>query len=168
MSKKGKTAAVKFVIMITVFAMTVLSFAGCSGRQNNSENSAQVIKSGTYLEISISEISDTVSFYPVEVDNTEMEIIAVLDSSGNIRTAFNTCQVCYSSGRGYYEQSGNKLVCQNCGNQFSVDEIGIESGGCNPYPILEDDKETTDDTVKISYDFLSESASLFANWKISF
>lgn len=29
-----------------------------------------------------------------------------------IRTAFNTCQVCYSSGKGYYVQSGNVLVCQ--------------------------------------------------------
>ena len=45
-----------------------------------------------------------------------MEIVAVKALDGSIRTAFNTCQVCYNSGRGYYQQEGNELVCQNCGN----------------------------------------------------
>lgn len=55
----------------------------------------------------------------------EMEVIAVKDSGGTVRTAFNTCQVCYSSGKGYYKQKGDKLVCQNCGNAFTMDQVRI-------------------------------------------
>lgn len=129
---------------------------------------SQIIEEGSSLIIPTNEISDTAQFYSVEVDGTQMEIIAVKDSDGNIRTAFNTCQICYSSGRGYYVQDGNYLVCQNCGNRFTVDQVEIESGGCNPWPIFEEDKTVTEDSVEISYDFLKESKEIFSNWKTSF
>ncbi len=129
------------------------------------EDEVQIIEAGGSLVIPISEISDTVQFYPVEVDGTRMEILAVKDSDGNIRTAFNTCQICYGSGRGYYVQDGNYLVCQNCKNRFTVDQVEIESGGCNPWPIFSDDKTVTEDSIEISYDFLTESKEIFANWK---
>lgn len=130
-------------------------------------NSSVVISNGDFLEISTSDITTSASFYPVEVDGTQMEVIAVRDSSGTIRTAFNTCQICYGSDRAYYVQSGDKLVCQNCGNTFSMDQIEIESGGCNPWPIFSSDKTTTDETITISYEFLIDSKGLFANWKNS-
>ena len=53
------------------------------------------------LVIPLSQISGTAAFFPVEVDGTAMEVIAVRDSAGKVRTAFNTCQICYGSGRGY-------------------------------------------------------------------
>ncbi|MGN0843590.1 MAG: Fe-S-containing protein [Kiritimatiellia bacterium] len=94
-----------------------------------------------------------------------MQTTAVKDRKGKIRTAFNTCQICYDSGRGYYVQSGRDLVCQNCGNRFSMDQIEKEVGGCNPWPILASDKTETDDQISISCDFLAEAQVLFANWK---
>ena len=94
-----------------------------------------------------------------------MEVIAVKAPDGSIRTAFNTCQICYDSGRGYYEQSGNKLVCQNCGNQFSTSQVEVESGGCNPWPIFAEDKTVTKDSISISYGFFKKSKEIFANWK---
>lgn len=115
----------------------------------------------------VDDITTEASFYPVKVDGTEMEVIAVRDSEGKIRTAFNTCQICYDSGRGYYIQQGDALVCQNCGNHFTVDQVEIESGGCNPWPIFEDDKTITEDSIKISYDFLAESEKIFKDWKIN-
>lgn len=87
----------------------------------------------------------------------EMEVIAVKDSRGTVRTAFNTCQVCYSSGKGYYKQKGDKLVCQNCGNAFTMDQVGTIAGGCNPWPILENNETVTEDQVRISYDFLKDA-----------
>ena len=104
-------------------------------------------------------------FYPVEVDGTEMEVIAGKDSQGKIRTAFNTCQVCYDSGNGYYRQLGEELVCQNCGNSFTMDVVGETGGGCNPVPILEENRTVTDSEIQISYEFLKESSDIFANWK---
>lgn len=126
------------------------------------------IAEGGSLVIPISEITTNASFYPVEVDGTELEIIAVKDSDGYIRTAFNTCQICYDSGRGYYEQEGAYLVCQNCGNRFTMDDVETKSGGCNPWPIFAENKIINDDTIEISYDFLKESKEIFANWKYTY
>lgn len=134
--------------------------------ETSRENSGVVtIAAGESLVIPTVYITTNASFYPVEVDGTNMEVIAVKDSEGNIRTAFNTCQICYGSGRGYYVQSGNYLVCQNCGNHFSMDQVEIESGGCNPWPIFAENKTVTDDEISISYDFLVEAQGIFANWK---
>ena len=116
------------------------------------------IKKGGYLAIPIADLSQTASFYKADLDGTEVELVALKDSKGNLRTAFNACQVCYSSGRGYYVQDGNYLVCQNCGNSFTIDQVGIASGGCNPWPILDSDRTVTDDEIQISYDVLKATA----------
>ena len=135
------------------------------GTENKNSKSEKVISKGKSLKIPVSDISSTVSFYPIKVDGVEMEIIAVKDSEGEIRTAFNTCQVCYSSGRGYYVQDGDVLVCQNCGNQFTIDDIGVEAGGCNPWAIMSDDRTIKNGKLEISYDYLKESEQIFSNWK---
>lgn len=120
---------------------------------------------GEDLIIPLSDITEEASFYPVTVDGIDMEVIAVKASDGSIRTAFNTCQICYNSGRGYYKQDGDRLVCQNCGNQFPMDQVEVEAGGCNPWPIFDENKTVTDDSITISYSFLQESEQIFANWK---
>lgn len=131
-----------------------------------SDDTAQ--SDGEDLVIPVSEVSSTAKFYPVDLDGIDMEVIAVKDADGNIRTAFNTCQICYSSGRGYYEQSGDKLICQNCGNQFGVNQVEVESGGCNPWPIFAENKVVTDDTITVPFEFLKESKEIFSNWKTSY
>lgn len=123
------------------------------------------IEKGDSLVIKTDDLSEDAAFYPIEVDGTEMEVIAVKDSEGNIRTTFNTCQICYDSGNGYYKQEGDTLVCQNCGNSFTMDQVGQTAGGCNPYPIMDDDKTVAEDEIQISYDFLKESSDIFTNWK---
>jgi len=40
-----------------------------------------------------------------------MEVLALKAKDRTIRTALNTCQVCYASGKGYYVQEGDVLVC---------------------------------------------------------
>ncbi|GHV15825.1 membrane protein [Spirochaetia bacterium] len=119
------------------------------------------------LVIPISEVSPTAQFYPVEIEGVRMEVIAVQAADGTIRTAFNTCQVCYSSGRGYYKQEGNALVCQNCGNRFRMNRVEVASGGCNPVPIFAENKTVTRTTITISRAFLREAKTIFARWKSS-
>lgn len=128
-------------------------------------DSVQVIKKGETLTISTADITETMKLYPVKVDGTTMEVLAVKASDGSIRTAFNTCEVCYDSGKGYYKQEGEELVCQNCGNRFGTDQVEMPSRGCNPWPIFKESKTITQDTITISYDVLSESTKVFANWK---
>lgn len=117
------------------------------------------------LVIATSELSQEAKFYPIDIDGTRLEVVAVKAPDNTIRTAFNTCQICYSSGYGYYEQQGDALVCQNCGNRFAMSQVEVESGGCNPWPIFDENKTVSDDSITISYEYLKEAKVLFANWK---
>lgn len=94
-----------------------------------------------------------------------MEVLAAKDADGTVRTAFNTCQVCNGSRKAYFVEQGDKVVCQNCGNAFGREDVGVLSGGCNPYLIFAEDREDSEEAVRISYDFLSGAESLFTRWK---
>jgi uncharacterized membrane protein len=117
------------------------------------------------LYIPADEITETATFYSITVDDTEMEIFAVKAPDGTIRTAFNTCQVCYGSGRAYYKQAGNVFVCQNCGNRFRTSDIEIVRGGCNPVPITPQYKTVDEKGITITKDFLLRAKAIFVNWK---
>ena len=117
------------------------------------------------LVIQISEVTENAIFYPVDIEGTRLEVLAVKAPDGTIRTAFNTCQVCYGSGRGFYKQQGTVLVCQNCGNRYRMSQVEIRSGGCNPVPIFPQNKTATDTTITISQNFLKEAKQIFARWR---
>lgn len=55
-------------------------------------------------------------------------------SDGVIRAAFDACDVCWSSGKGYYQEQ-DKMVCGNCGRRFASVKINEVKGGCNPAPL---------------------------------
>lgn len=117
------------------------------------------------MVINVADVTETANFYAYDKLGTYMEVLAVKAPDGTVRTAFNTCQVCYSSGRGYYIQEGNVLVCQNCGNRFKMDEVEVARGGCNPVPIFKEMKEVTDTTITIPKELFAEAEGIFANWK---
>ena len=115
-----------------------------SPKPSATEKSRSVeVPSNVDLKILKSEVSEKAKFYPYKAGETYMEVLAVKATDGSIRTAFNTCQVCFDSGQGYYKQQGDKLVCQNCGDVFGVDDVEIVRNGCNPVPVLKENK--TDD-----------------------
>lgn len=168
-TKQKLPVVVVSILAVILIAGAVLASRGLGGKSKPAESGAPASAAADQdLVIPISEISETAKFYPVDIDGTRLEVVAVEAADGSIRTAFNTCQVCYDSGRGYYKQEGNKLVCQNCGNQFPMDRVEVESGGCNPWPIFDQNKTVTDSSITISYDFLKESKGIFANWKRSY
>ena len=164
--KKSNLPLVITAVVLACAAVGILFFGGNSDSDGSESVKAQVITVGEYLTIPTADISSTVTFYPVEVDGTAMEVLAVRASDGTIRTAFNTCQSCYTSGRGYYVQEGDNLVCQNCGFHFTPDDVEVYAGGCNPWPIFEEDKTVTEDSIQIGYDFLRSSSSIFARWRV--
>ncbi len=166
--KDKRTGRIRHFTALLAIIAAVLLAAGCAGGvapEKGQVAASGSVSEGAGLTIPVAEISETPSFYPVTVGKTDMEVIAVKAPDGTIRTAFNTCQICYSSGRGYYELSGDKLVCQNCGNRFSTNQLEVESGGCNPWPIFAKDKTVTDSDITISQDFLEGSVKIFSNWK---
>jgi hypothetical protein len=117
------------------------------------------------LQIPKKEITSTATFYQYKVDGVLVEILALRAPDGTVRTALNTCQVCYSSGRGYYVQKGDVLVCQNCRNQFKASQVEIVKGGCNPVPITAEMKTETADTITIGKWLFAEAKPIFLNWK---
>ena len=55
----------------------------------------------------------------------------IRSSDGEIRAAFDACDVCFRSRRGY-RQSGAHLVCNNCGSGFRSVDVNVLTGGCTP------------------------------------
>lgn len=117
------------------------------------------------IKILKSEVTSSAKFYPYKLDSIKMELLAVKATDGTIRTALNTCQICYRSGRGYYVQSGDYLVCQNCGNRFHVNQVEMIRGGCNPIPVMKEDKQDAGDYIIVTKAFMASSKEYFSKWK---
>lgn len=117
------------------------------------------------LRILKKEVAAKAKFYPYSADGVKMEVIAVKASDGTIRTAFNTCQVCFDSGRGYYHQEGKELICNNCGNRFHIDKIEKQKNGCNPVPITKEFKSEDGQYITIPKNLMVQAKVLFGKWK---
>jgi uncharacterized membrane protein len=153
-------AGIAIVLILAVF-LIVNNLGG--GNKTSSDVAPDNSKD---LVIPKAEITDTAKFYPLNAGGTKLEILAIKASDGTIRTAFNTCQVCNGSAKAYYKQDGDVLVCQNCGNRFKADMVEQERGGCNPVPIMQQDKKDDGANIVISKDFIEQNKSLFTdNWK---
>jgi uncharacterized membrane protein len=58
----------------------------------------------------------------------------IKSSDGIIRAAFDACDVCWRSNKGY-KQDGDFMVCNNCGRRFASVKVNEVQGGCNPAPL---------------------------------
>lgn len=152
--------------LIIIFGLTIMLIVTFFLTRGGSTGDGNTASAGSDLIIPKSEITETAKFFPVKVGKTNMEVMAVKASDGTIRTAFNTCQVCNGSPRAYYKQQGNVVICQNCGNKFSMDMIEQQRGGCNPIPIMKDEKTDDGTNIIISKAFIEQNKGLFTdNWK---
>ncbi|MBR2288842.1 MAG: DUF2318 domain-containing protein, partial [Clostridia bacterium] len=72
--------------VVLVAALAVLVVPRGSAKEEVAETQS--------LTIPTTSITETASFYPVVIDGTAMEVLAIRTAQGEIRTAFNTCQSC--------------------------------------------------------------------------
>jgi len=113
----------KILIGIIVIVLIVIFFMlkpGITGKTIN-EN---------IIKIPLSEISNQAKFYESE----GISYFVVKASDGSIKTAFDACDVCYDSKKGY-KQEGEFMICNNCGNRYLIIELGTKNkrgGGCWP------------------------------------
>ncbi len=113
----------KIIAGICVVAVLAFAFFMKGGATGNVVSAEEVVK------IPLSEISSTAKFYSEEGSS----FFVVKDSEGNIKTAFDACDVC--GGSKGYRQEGEDMVCNNCGRHFAIDQLGeqnIYGGGCWP------------------------------------
>jgi len=151
----------KKILVMALFAL----FAVSGFAQNTALNQRKPVIADRDLVIQVADITENALFYPIDIDGMRMEVLAVKAPDGTIRTAFNTCQVCYASGRGYFVQTGTVLVCQNCGNRYRMNQVERRAGGCNPVPILPANKTVTNSTITISQEYLRQARGIFASWR---
>ena len=141
-----------------------------TSEDENTESDAEKEKTAVYEtpavgngEISID--ADTLTSNPMyinyESNGTNIQLIAVKGSDGTPRLSLNTCQVCNPSPMAYFKEQNGRLVCQNCGNVFTVDSVGETTGGCNPMYI---DYKNTDGKLTVSVVDLDTYADQFASW----
>lgn len=160
-----KLAIIGAAALLFVAAAYSLKIPGKSGSTSTQTAGKAATVKDSDIVIQAKNVTDKPNFYPAVINGTKMEVIAVKASDGTIRTAFNTCQVCYNSGKGYYKVEGNQLVCQNCGNRFGMDDVEVTKGGCNPVPITDEYKTDNGKTITIKKKFLAQAAVIFKNWK---
>jgi uncharacterized membrane protein len=151
----------KFAIFTAAFLLAGAMLSAQSAKQNI----RKPVIADQDLVIQIAEITENALFFPVDIDGVRMEVLAVKAPDGTIRTAFNTCQVCYASGRGYFVQSDTVLICQNCGRRFRMSQVERQAGGCNPVPISPENKTVTAKTITVSKEYLRQAKTIFQSWK---
>ena len=86
------------------------------------------------ISISLSEITDNARWYEYDFERKEIRFFAVRAGDGSVKTAFDACDVCYTSKKGY-RQEEDYMVCNNCGNRYPINGLGTENkipGGCWP------------------------------------
>ena len=84
--------------------------------------------------IPLENVGTVAKFYEFESGGKTIRFFAVEASDGSIKTAFDACDVCFSSQKGY-RQEGTNMVCNNCGNKYPISGLGTENrnpGGCWP------------------------------------
>ena len=112
--------------MIFILALLLLITA-CS-----SSPTGQVTNNADVVSIPISDLSEEVSFYEHKVGSVTIRYFAVKGTDGEVRTAFDACDVC--GGSKGYKQQGTDIVCNNCGRVFDIDGLGTENKGYGCWP----------------------------------
>jgi len=54
----------------------------------------------------------------------------VRTSESHVRAAIDECEIC--DERLGYAQSGNRMICRDCGKGVPISHVGDNVGGCNP------------------------------------
>lgn len=85
------------------------------------------------VTLPVAKLADgTARFYKFEDGGKVIAFFAVKAADGGYKTAFDACDSCYRSKKGY-EQQGDKMNCNNCNQKFAINRLGPNaSGGCNP------------------------------------
>ncbi len=113
------------------------------------------------ITIDTSTLTEHPLYINYDINGTNIQMIAVKASDGTARLSLNTCQSCNPSPKAYFLEENGKLVCQNCGNVFTMDSVGQASGGCNPMNIAYTIK---DNELIVYVSELESYANNFVSW----
>ena len=172
MRKKTRTNRKVAAVILAALVVSVLSACGSSNTSEKKKmetdtknNETAVYETAVVENGEISIDTDTLTSMPMYINydsnGTNIQLIAVKASDGTPRLSLNTCQVCNPSPKAYFKEQDGRLVCQNCGNVFTIDSVGETSGGCNPMHV---DYKSTDGKLTVSVADLDTYADKFTSW----
>jgi uncharacterized membrane protein len=126
-TNRTKQALLTGIVTVALLFSVVTVFAFSLGKYE------KVKAANGTITLSVEKLADgKARFYKFEDGGKEIAFFAVKASDGSVRTAFDACDACYRSKKGY-EQQGDKLNCNNCNQKFAINRLGPNAtGGCNP------------------------------------
>ena len=104
-------------------------------------------------------IDNQAQYYHAQVNGKTVYFFVVKDKNGIYRAAANACQICHQANMGF-SQVGNYMKCNTCGNQYPLEKIATQKGGCNPIPI-NPNLEVKDNRLIINQIEFSDAAYYF-------
>ncbi len=97
----------------------LINLVACSNTKTTIQNdeitnivSASV--SGDNIVINKANITDKITYIDYKYENTDIGLLAVKDSTGDVKVVVNTCQSCNGTPNAYFLQAGDSIECQNC------------------------------------------------------
>ncbi len=124
---RTKQAVLAGVIAVVLAVGAVSVFAFSLGKYE------KVTVSNGAVNLPVAKLTDgKAHFYKFGDGGKEITFFAVKSADGSVKTAFDACDACYKSKKGY-EQQGDKMNCKNCNQKFAINRLGPNAtGGCNP------------------------------------
>ena len=90
-------------------------------------------------------------------EHREIRFFVIRTSDGVVRVALDACDACFRSRRGF-RQSGDKMVCNNCGGGLRSVDINVSAARCLPRTL---DHSIEGDQVVITAAAIERGASYF-------
>jgi uncharacterized membrane protein len=143
MTKTGNEGkSIGGVIVVAILLLTGIATLGQAGLLDvfkktpaEAAKAAGVIETSDVVKIPLKALdSGKALFLRQELEGRQLYYFALKSSDGAYRAALDACDVCFRMNRGY-QQEGDLMVCNNCGQTFPSAKIGEIKGGCNPHPL---------------------------------
>lgn len=136
---------------ILLHAATAWSFSLFGKYEDVTTDKAVVVIAANKLE------QNKVRYYAFKHQGKEIRFFLLKDAQGVVRAAFDACDICYMSRKGY-SPKGDSMICNNCGQAFHVSRINEVKGGCNPEPL---EREYDQNEVRIEVRDILAGSRLF-------
>ena len=119
----------KTIMVLGLILITALFIVGCS---DNEAAGGAIVSAEDTISIPLDSVTNQMQKFSYDYKGTEVRYFAVKDSAGDIKTAFDACDVC--GGAKGYHQEGDQAVCNNCGLKFAISGLGTENKGSGCWP----------------------------------
>ncbi|PKL16314.1 MAG: DUF2318 domain-containing protein [Spirochaetae bacterium HGW-Spirochaetae-5] len=149
----GKKITVSLVVSFIILSI----ITGCGKEDAISVNKLPEVSDGAITFPAPDFDDGAAKFYNYEDNGIKIRFFILKSSDGEIRAAFDSCDVCWRADKGY-EQRGDSMICRNCGQSFRSDKINTVKGGCNPSPL---ERSSADGKIIIKVDDILKGREYF-------